>query len=243
MQIIFMIYRGQWSWLYCSELGNMAIETEKSPGERLAVVVDGGGKTKTRLRCKVTRCCNQKSSGCGGRSVSDYSVSISRPAPSTTSPWRHQESDYSQDAGVALTAGQWTLHVTQRKLQSDKVLKMLCEDQHCTYNHWILHANFDLTRKKKYSHVENPRLGNKKRAAISRLLDEIQQKHGEFTRNIQLETASVIVQKENLSRDNIPIPADPTSPYAFTVNVGNNPGTKKSDNLDQDQVTITVSLA
>ena len=151
--------------------------------------------------------------------------------------------DYSQDAGVALTAGQWTLHVTQRKLQSDKVLKMLCEDQHCTYNHWILHANFDLTRKKKYSHVENPRLGNKKRAAISRLLDEIQQKHGEFTRNIQLETASVIAQKENISRDNIIIPADPTSPYAFTVNVANNPGTKKSDNLDQDQVTITVSLA
>ena len=118
---------------------------------------------------------------------------------------------------------------------------MLCTDQHCTYYHWILHANFDLNRKKKYSQVENSRLGNKKRAAITRLLDEIQQKHREFTKNIQLETASVIVQKENISRDKILIPTDPTSPYAFTVNVANNPGTKKSDNLDQDQVTFSLS--
>ena len=118
---------------------------------------------------------------------------------------------------------------------------MLCNDQHCTYDHWILHTNFDVNRKKKkkkYSAVENSRLFNKKRAAISRLLDEIQQKHREFTKNIQLETASVIVQKENISRDKILIPTDPTSPYAFTVNVAYNPGTKKSDNLDQDQVTI-----
>ena len=116
---------------------------------------------------------------------------------------------------------------------------MLCTDQDCTYYHWILHANFDLNRKKKYSHVENSRLFNKKRAAISRLLDEIQQKHREFTKNLQLETAPVIIEKENISKDNILIPSDPTSPYAFTVNVGNNPQTKKNDNLDPDQVTLS----
>ena len=80
---------------------------------------------------------------------------------------------------------------------------MLCNDQGCTYYHWIQHANFDLDRKKKYSQVENSRLLNKKRAAISRLLDEIQQKHREFTKNIQLDTASVIIKKENISRDKI----------------------------------------
>ena len=114
---------------------------------------------------------------------------------------------------------------------------MLCNDQGCTYYHWIQHANFDLDRKKKYSQVENSRLLNKKRAAISRLLDEIQQKHREFTKNIQLDTASVIIKKENISRDKILIPTDPTSPYAFTVNVANNPHTKKKDKLDQDQVS------
>ena len=114
---------------------------------------------------------------------------------------------------------------------------MLCNDQDCTYYHWIQHASFDLDRKKKYSQVENSRLLNKKRAAISRLLDEIQQKHREFTKNIQLDTASVIIKKEHISRDKILIPTDPTSPYAFTVNVANNPQTKKKDKLDQDQVS------
>ena len=113
---------------------------------------------------------------------------------------------------------------------------MLCTDQDCTYYHWILHANFDLNRKKKYSHVENSRLFNKKRAAIRRLLDEIQQKHRTFTQNVQIEAGSVIIQKETISQDNILIPSDPTSPYAFTLNVANNPQTKKKDNLDQDQV-------
>ena len=120
---------------------------------------------------------------------------------------------------------------------------MLCNDQHCTYYHWILHANFDVNgKKKKYSNVENSRLFNKKRAAISRLLDEIQQKHREFTKNIQLETASVIIHKENISKDGILIPSDPTSPYAFTLNVANNPQTKKNDNLDQDQVYNKIGL-
>ena len=123
---------------------------------------------------------------------------------------------------------------------------MLCNDQHCTYDHWILHTNFDVNRKKKkkkkYSDVENSRLFNKKRAAISRLLDEIQQKHREFTKNIQLETASVIIHKENISKDGILIPSDPTSPYAFTLNVANNPQTKKNDNLDQDQVYNKIGL-
>ena len=113
---------------------------------------------------------------------------------------------------------------------------MLCNDQHCTYYHWIVHANFDLSRKKKYSHVENSRLFNKKRAAIRRLLDEIQQKHRTFTQNVQIEAGSVIIQKETISQDNILIPSDPTSPYAFTLNVANNPQTKKNNDLDQDQV-------
>ena len=122
---------------------------------------------------------------------------------------------------------------------------MLCNDQHCTYDHWILHTNFDVNRKKKkkkYSAVENSRLFNKKRAAISRLLDEIRQKQREFTKNIQLETASVIIHKENISKDGILIPSDPTSPYAFTLNVANNSQTKKNDNLNQDQVYNKIDL-
>jgi len=117
---------------------------------------------------------------------------------------------------------------------------MLCTDQDCTYYHWILHANFDLNRKKKYSHVENSRLFNKKRAAIRRLLDEIQQKHRTFTQNVQIEAGSVIIQKETISQDNILIPSDPTSPYAFTLNVANNPQTKKNNDLDQDQTCCVV---
>ena len=110
---------------------------------------------------------------------------------------------------------------------------MLCSEQDCSYHHWITHTSLDVERK-----ADNSRLINKKRTAISRLLAEIQQKHGEFTRNIQLEAGSAISEnrEEIIGRHNILIPTDPTSPYAFTLNVGNNPGTKKNDDLDENQV-------
>ena len=116
---------------------------------------------------------------------------------------------------------------------------MLCSDQDCSYQHWIIHTTLDLERKeRKYSQSDNSRLLNKKRGAISRLLAEIQQKHGEFTKKIQVETGSDISERgeEHISKDNILIPTDPTSPYAFTLNVGHNPGTKRTDDLDENQV-------
>ena len=110
---------------------------------------------------------------------------------------------------------------------------MLCSEQDCSYHHWITHTSLDVERK-----ADNSRLINKKRTAISRLLAEIQQKHGEFTKKIQVETGSDISEKreENISKDNILVPTDPTSPYAFTLNVGHNPGTKGTDDLDENQV-------
>ena len=65
---------------------------------------------RLRLRSKVTRCCSPEE-----WLVSGVSVSPGQP------PAQHHHgdtrSDNSQDAGVALTAGQWTLHVTDRKLE------------------------------------------------------------------------------------------------------------------------------
>ena len=83
--------------------------------------------------------------------------------------------------------------------------------------------------------TDNSRLLNKKRAAITKLLNDFKQKAGDdtessYSHQINNSKTSVICND-----DNIFIPTDPTSPYAFTINVTNNHKTNKNEILDDDQ--------
>ena len=120
---------------------------------------------------------------------------------------------------------------------------MLCHSQHCSYYHWVLHTDIQLnSSRNKYSKSRNYKLLNKKRAAITKLLDEFKQKpryhskYGKNTRQINCEETPVICV------DSIPIPKDPTSPYAFTVNVGNIPKPNKREISKYNQVGNFILL-
>ena len=110
--------------------------------------------------------------------------------------------------------------------------------QDCTYYHWMLHA--DIERNKKYSHAQNFRL-NKKQTSIAKLLNEIQQKTldpSELTKNC--DRAPVLIASQDSS---FVIPADPRSPYAFTLNVANSPKTIKRNSFpSHDQVRISLTF-
>ena len=97
--------------------------------------------------------------------------------------------------------------------------------QPCSYYHWMLHAERD-RKKKKYSTAQNFGLINKKQSSIAKLLNDIHQKPRDPSQRTKTcDTASVL------------IPTDPSSPYAFTLNVANSPKTKRNNIPSHDQVS------
>lgn len=104
---------------------------------------------------------------------------------------------------------------------------MLCQNQRCSYNHWISHAN------RKISSRDNRRYFNtKKSIIISRILNEYKQKPPSPD-NFNDETLKYESNQKSKysSVDSIVVPKDPTSPYAFTLNVNHLPNTRQKKYL------------
>ena len=102
---------------------------------------------------------------------------------------------------------------------------MLCSNQQCSYTHWILHANYPSVKQKNknISSSRDKQFYDKKRVIISKLLNEYKStktskkklKHDQHQFKFQTNT------RKYSSQESILIPKDPTSPYAFTLNVSN----------------------
>ena len=122
---------------------------------------------------------------------------------------------------------------------------MLCSNQQCSYTHWVHHANYKVNQNTKSQRPTNlpdhGKIFDKKDAIIGRILYEYRQKPPP-TRSKKKKKHSDgqlvrpdrgVMGAKYTSQESILIPKDPTSPYAFTINVNSLQKRKKKHVIDQ----------
>ena len=120
---------------------------------------------------------------------------------------------------------------------------MLCSDQQCSYSHWVRHANYKINQntKSQKPSSQDMRIFDKRDVVISKILHEYRQKpppsrskqkHCDGQRGVRGGPGGVRGPKYP-SQESILIPKDPTSPYAFTLNVNSLHKRKKKHVINQ----------
>jgi len=123
---------------------------------------------------------------------------------------------------------------------------MLCDNQQCSYSHWILHANYDIKNihnGSKFSRNQDKRLFDKQKDVKSCPISRITINYAYPSPVTRDKNFKNKLKKKKTSQECILIPKDPTSPYAFTENVSapNKPKKKKNKLLvNQDQACCVV---
>ena len=117
-------------------------------------------------------------------------------------------------------------------------MNMLCSNPQCSYTHWVLHANYPPVKQKNRnvssSSSRDQKFYEKKRVIISKLLNEY--KPSNTSKKKQSHDQQFMFQTHKhkySSQESILIPKDPTSPYAFTLNVNNIHKRKKKYFINQ----------
>lgn len=121
---------------------------------------------------------------------------------------------------------------------------MLCDNQQCSYSHWILHANYDIKNihnGSKFSRNQDKRLFDKQKVVKSCPISRITINYAYPSPDIRDKNFKNKLKKKKTSQECILIPKDPTSPYAFTENVSAPNKPKKNKLLvNQDQACCVV---
>ena len=95
---------------------------------------------------------------------------------------------------------------------------MLCHNQRCSYSHWRLHTSNYIVNKTISGPDSKKYFKNKKK--LIKILNEFQHKPPSTSaidkENKEVQNSS---NSKYSSQESIFVPKDPTSPYAFTLNV------------------------
>ena len=128
---------------------------------------------------------------------------------------------------------------------------MLCSNQQCSYTHWVHHANYRINQNTKSQRSNPPdrRVFDKKDVIISKILHEYKQKPPPTrSKKKKKHSDGQLVQPDRgvrgaqfPSQESILIPKDPTSPYAFTLNVTSSRQKRRKKRVI-DQVTFLLLL-
>ena len=121
---------------------------------------------------------------------------------------------------------------------------MLCSNQQCSYTHWVHHANYKINQNTKSQRPNLPpdqRIFDKKDVIIGKILHEYRQKPPPTrSKKKKKHSDGQLVHPDRgvrgaryPSQESILIPKDPTSPYAFTINVNSLQKRKKKHVIDQ----------
>jgi len=122
---------------------------------------------------------------------------------------------------------------------------MLCDNQQCSYSHWILHANYDIKSTihngNKFSRNQDKRLYDKQKVVTSCPISKISINYAYPKQELLDKNFKNKMKKKKTSQECILIPKDPTSPYAFTENGFSFNKPKKNKFLvNQDQACCVV---
>lgn len=122
---------------------------------------------------------------------------------------------------------------------------MLCDNQQCSYSHWILHANYDfkstIHNGNKFSRNQDKRLYDKQKVVTSCPISKISINYAYPKQELLDKNFKNKMKKKKTSQECILIPKDPTSPYAFTENGFSFNKPKKNKFLvNQDQACCVV---
>lgn len=129
---------------------------------------------------------------------------------------------------------------------------MLCSNQQCSYTHWVHHANYKINQNTKSQRPNLPdqRIFDKKDVIIGKILHEYRQKPPPTrSKKKKKHSDGQLVHPDRgvrgakyPSQESILIPKDPTSPYAFTINVNSLQKRKKKHVIDQACCVILIFL-
>jgi len=124
---------------------------------------------------------------------------------------------------------------------------MLCDNQQCSYSHWILHANYDfkstIHNGNKFSRNQDKRLYDKQKVVTSCPISKISINYAYPKQELLDKNFKNKMKKKKTSQECILIPKDPTSPYAFTENGFSFNKPKKNKFLvNQDQACCVCHL-
>jgi len=128
---------------------------------------------------------------------------------------------------------------------------MLCSNQQCSYHHWVHHANYKVNQNTKSQRTNAPdrRIFDKKDVIIGKILHEYRQKPPPTRSKKKKHSDGQLVLPDRgvkgakySSQESILIPKDPTSPYAFTLNVNSRQKKTKKHVIDQACCVILIFL-